>query len=200
MLTGLKHVSSIDPLDAPPEVGSLALLSSYRGPAFLTLHFWVCACQWLHAIFSHTAGEWLVQWTGRVSLCQTARILLKIVSSIAQVCQRVQCSAAAVNKPSVSRTLLWWNILFLLRTLCLGWRGKKKISWYLETSAALVYVSVDWYPSRRLHWQPAINYINHMKSKAPGRIHLIRSCLKGLLKFHTTHDPEDFVLCLTFMI
>lgn len=62
---------------------------------------------WLDVISSSAAGgDWYngCSRTEHVSLSQTARILLKIASSIVQLCQRVQGGVAAVNKPSVYRT------------------------------------------------------------------------------------------------
>lgn len=61
-------------------------------------------------------GRWLVH----VSLCQTARILLKITRSTEQLCQRVRCSMGAVNKPSVYSTKLRKNIYYN-ETFCSCW-------------------------------------------------------------------------------
>lgn len=164
---------------------SLTLSSLYWRAEFLAAEFdFVAAVAGCN--FHPRSRGWLVQWPLSDRTCLVSarqqEYCSKLPSSTAQLCQRLRCSV--VNKPSVYWTKpdhpFRWNILFSLRTLC--WDGKitHNLS-HLELSARLVCVSVCSYLHNRLHWQPAINSINSMKSRAPRCFSVIWWCLEGLL-------------------
>ncbi len=105
-----------------------------------SLIFWL-PC--LEVIFRHTAGGgWYngCSWTEHVSLCQTARVLLKIASSIAQLCHGVQ-SIIHLPLRLNQNILLGRNTLFSSWTLCQEWNQSHTVC----TGVWLVCVRLDLY-------------------------------------------------------